>query len=113
MRFIKAQRIKWLGHVQRMDQARPTGKILEWKPMGTRPVGRRRQQWQEDVMEDFKKLRVQNQKEVVKDRRTWRDLTEKANTHKGLYCQMMMMMMMYPRSACPSGQAMKLSKPTT
>jgi hypothetical protein len=26
--------------------------------MGTRPVGRPRQRWQEDVMEDFKKLKV-------------------------------------------------------
>jgi len=40
VRFIKAQRIKWLGHIQRMDQARPTGNLLDWKPMGTRPVGR-------------------------------------------------------------------------
>jgi hypothetical protein len=38
--FIKAQRIKWLGHIQRMDQARPTRKLLDWKPMGTRPVGK-------------------------------------------------------------------------
>jgi len=43
MRFIKAQRIKWLGHIQRMDRARPTRKLLNWKPMGTRPVGRPRQ----------------------------------------------------------------------
>jgi len=40
VRFIKAQRIKWLGHTQRMDQARPTRKLLDWKPMRTRPVGR-------------------------------------------------------------------------
>jgi len=43
VRFTKAQRIKWLGHIQRMVQARPTRKLLEWKPMGTRPVGRSRQ----------------------------------------------------------------------
>jgi len=43
VRFIKVQRIKWLGHIQRMDQARPTRKLLDWKPMGTRPVGRPRQ----------------------------------------------------------------------
>jgi len=48
VRFIKAQRIKWL------DQARPTGKLLDWKPMGTRPVGKPRQRWQEDIMEDLK-----------------------------------------------------------
>jgi hypothetical protein len=38
-----------------MDKARPTRKLLDWRPMGTRPVGRPRQQWQEHVMEDLKK----------------------------------------------------------
>jgi hypothetical protein len=55
VRFIKAQRMKWLEHIQRMDQARPTRKLLDWKPMGTRPVGRPRQRWQEGVMEHLKK----------------------------------------------------------
>ena len=55
VRFIKAQRIKWLGHIQRMGQARPTRKLLEWKPMGIRPIGLPRQRWQEGVMEDLKK----------------------------------------------------------
>jgi hypothetical protein len=60
VRFNKAQRIKCLGHINRMDQARPTRKLLEWKPIGTRPLGRPRQRWQEDVMEDLKK--VENKK---------------------------------------------------
>ena len=44
-----------------MDQARPTRKLLDWKSMGTRPVGRPRQRWQEDVMEDLKK-KAENKK---------------------------------------------------
>jgi hypothetical protein len=33
VRFIMAQRIKWLGHMQRMDKARPNRKLLDWRPM--------------------------------------------------------------------------------
>jgi len=54
VRFIGAQRIKWMGHVERIGQARPTRKLLDWKPMGIRPVRRPRQRWQEDVMEGLK-----------------------------------------------------------
>jgi hypothetical protein len=84
VRFIKAQRVKCLGNIQRMDQASPTRKLLDRKPMGTRPVGRPRQRWQEDVMEDLKNPKVKNWKETAKDRRTWRELAEKAQTHKWL-----------------------------
>jgi hypothetical protein len=47
--------------------------------MGTRPVGRSRQQ---DIMEDLKNLKVKKWKETVKDRRAWRDLAEKAKTQR-------------------------------
>jgi hypothetical protein len=67
-----------------MDQARQTRKLLDWKPMGSKPVGRSRQRWQEDVMEDLKKLEAKNWKETAKDRGTWRDLAEKVKIDKGL-----------------------------
>ena len=35
---FKAQRIKCLGHTQQIDQARPNRNLLDWRPMGTRPV---------------------------------------------------------------------------
>jgi hypothetical protein len=56
-----------------MDQARPIRKLLDWKSMGTRPVGRPRQRWQEDVMEDLKELKAKNWKKTAKDRRNSRD----------------------------------------
>jgi hypothetical protein len=67
-----------------MDQARPSGKLLDRKPAGTRPAGTPRQRWQEEVMKDLKKLKVEDWKKVAKDRRTWRDLAERAKTHKGM-----------------------------
>ena len=94
VRFIKAQRIKCLVHVQRMGQARPARKLLDWKPMETRSVGRPRQRWQENVMEGLKKMKIKNWKETVKGRRTGRDLAERAKPHKGSQYQMMMMIMM-------------------
>jgi hypothetical protein len=84
LRFIKAQRINYLGHILRMDQTRPARRLLDWKPMGSKPVGRPRQRWQENVIEDLKKMKIKNWKETAKDRRTWRDLAEKTKTHKGL-----------------------------
>jgi hypothetical protein len=68
--------------------------------MGTRPAGRPRKRWQEDVTEDFKKLKIKNWKETAKDRKLCRDLAEMAKTHKGLRCQIMMMMI----SALPLSQ---------
>jgi hypothetical protein len=50
--------------------------------METRPVGRQRQRWQEDVMEDLKKLKIKKDwKETAKDRRIWREMAEKVKTH--------------------------------
>jgi hypothetical protein len=43
VRFIKVQRIKRLGNIQRNDQARPTRKLLDWKPMRNKPVRKPRQ----------------------------------------------------------------------
>jgi hypothetical protein len=42
-----------------MDQASPTRKLLDMKPMGTRPVGKPRQRWREDVMKNLKKTESQ------------------------------------------------------
>jgi hypothetical protein len=50
------------GPYTRVDQTRPARRLLDGKPMGTRPVGKPRQRWQEDVMEDLKKLKIKNWK---------------------------------------------------
>jgi hypothetical protein len=76
--------------------------------MGTRPVGRPRQRWQEDVTEDLKKVKVKNWKETAKDRRTWKDLAGKAKNQGGLQCQMMMMIRKLLKITSLKGMFLKL-----
>jgi hypothetical protein len=37
IRFIKSQRLKWLGHVERMPNEREVTRICKWKPLASRP----------------------------------------------------------------------------
>jgi hypothetical protein len=37
--FIKAQRVKWLGHIQKMNTSRVAKWIFEWKPIERRSLG--------------------------------------------------------------------------
>jgi hypothetical protein len=59
-------------------------RILEWNPMGSRPLGRPRLRWLDDVCDDLKMRKVRNWKELAMDRQAWSDLSEKAKTRRGL-----------------------------
>jgi hypothetical protein len=37
--FIRAQRLSWLGHIERMQGTRMVNAIYSWKPMSRRPIG--------------------------------------------------------------------------
>jgi hypothetical protein len=67
-----------------MDTSRTAKRILEWKQMGSRPLGRPRLGWLDDVCDDLKVLKVRSWKELAMDRKAWNDLSEKAKTHKVL-----------------------------
>jgi hypothetical protein len=48
--FIKAQRLRWLGHVERMPEERDVKEIYKWKLTGSRPVGRPKIRWMGNVI---------------------------------------------------------------
>jgi hypothetical protein len=74
VRFIKSQRIRLLGHVERMeDNAMP--KIML--------KGRPRMRWLDDVESHLKKMEVKGWKEM-RDRKQWRLVVEEAKAHPGL-----------------------------
>ena len=45
IRVIKSRRLRWAGHVARMEEGRSAFKILTGKPTGKRPLGRPRRRW--------------------------------------------------------------------
>ena len=47
VRVIKSGRLRWAGHVERMEVGRSAFKILTGKPTGRRPLGRPRRRWED------------------------------------------------------------------
>ena len=57
--MIKSRRLRWAGHVARMEEGRSTFKILTGKPAGNRPLGRPRCRWEDNIRMDLEKYRYQ------------------------------------------------------
>ena len=84
MRFIKKQRLNWLGHVERMAEDNNVQKIKRWKSMSKRPIGRPKTCWEDDVLEDIRNMNVGNWKKVAHDRDSWKKTVEQARTLRSL-----------------------------
>ena len=82
---IKARRLRWLGHVQRMAADRVPKKVLHAKPDGSRSVGRPRLRWMDDVETDLRLLGIRRWREKALDRDRWREeAVNKALAPQGL-----------------------------
>jgi hypothetical protein len=57
-KWIKGQRIIWLGHLKRMEEGRIPKKIVAQELEGTRRRGRPRKGWKEEVERDLQVLEV-------------------------------------------------------
>ena len=82
--YIRAQRIKWWGHLNRMEETKTTRKIMERDRIGMRSEGRPKNRWGDTVLNDLKTLRVKDWTYLVKDRTAWYELVQKIKSHKGL-----------------------------
>jgi hypothetical protein len=83
VRFIKSQRIRWLGHVERMEDNAMPKRMLKGKLYSKRGKGRPRMRWLDDLESDLKMI-MKGWKEKMKDRKQWRLVVEEAKAHPGL-----------------------------
>ena len=79
--YVGANRLRWFGHVSRMDSSRMPQYLLNWAPNhGKRSRGRPRKNWLNCVMEDaavftgFQNLVLDKVKEMAEDRKHWREI---------------------------------------
>jgi hypothetical protein len=84
VKWIKGQRISWLGHLERLEEDRLHKKIVTQELEGTKRRRRPRNGWREVVERDLRVLGVRRWREFVIDRTNWKDIFLQAKAHNGL-----------------------------
>jgi hypothetical protein len=84
VKFIKSQRLRWAAHVMRMKKTRTTRKITEFTPYKTRPVGRPRLRWMDQVEEGLQRMKITGWRVKAEDRQEWSRIVEQTKTHPGM-----------------------------
>ena len=76
VRVIKSRRMRWAGHVARMEERRGVHKVLVGKPEGKRPLGRPRRRWEDNIKMDLQEVGRDcgEWMELAQDRDGWRAL---------------------------------------
>ena len=57
-RVIKSIKLRWAGHVARMEEGRSAFKILTDKPTEKRPLGRPGQMWEDNIGMNIKEMGI-------------------------------------------------------
>jgi len=84
VKWIKGQRVSWLGHLEGIEEDRMPKKIFTQELEGTRRRGRPRKRWKEEVESNLQVLGVRKWRELVADRKKWKDIVRQAKAHSGL-----------------------------
>ena len=54
--LIKSRIMRWAGHVARMSEERGVYRVLLGKPEGSRPLGRPRRRWVDNIRTDLQEV---------------------------------------------------------
>ena len=78
--MIKYRRLRWAGHVARIEEGRSAFKILTGKPTGKRPLERLRCRWEDNIRMDLEEIGISagNWVHSTQDRDYWRALVNAA-----------------------------------
>jgi len=83
VKWIKGQRISWLGNLERMKEDRMHKKIFTQELEAMRRRGRPRKGWKEEVERDLQVQMVRRWRELVAGRKKWKNIVRQAKAHSG------------------------------
>jgi len=76
---IKAQKIKlFWPFTSNAERERMVKRVYKWKPMLTRPLGRPKNRWEDDIINDIKNMKINDWTSCIQDRNKWKLYVEKA-----------------------------------
>ena len=56
IRSLKSRRLRWAGHIARMEQSRNSYRVLVGKPEGKRHLRRPRHRWEDNIKMDLREV---------------------------------------------------------
>ena len=75
---VKLNRLRWAGHLARMDSSRVPRLVHDRNPDGDRPRGRPKARWNDGVTQDARRYRAANWISRAQDRTFWNTLLRQA-----------------------------------
>jgi len=85
---IRLNRLRWFGHVQRMEENIVLKKVLYTNLKTTRLTGRPRNRWQDEVREDGRLVGGKGRKERVYNKEELKKHLKTASNHRILHMPM-------------------------
>jgi hypothetical protein len=83
--FVKARRISWVGHVERMEDSRMPKRVMRENIYTRRKRGKLKVRWLDDVQEDLlREMGIEGWRRKAQDRDQWRQIAQEAKAHVGL-----------------------------
>jgi hypothetical protein len=73
---VKARRISWIGHVERMEDNRMPKRVMREKIYTRIKRGRPKIRWLDDVQEDLREMGTEEWRRKVEDRDQWRRIAQ-------------------------------------
>jgi hypothetical protein len=87
VRVIKSRRMRWVGHVARMEKRRDVHRVLVGSPEGKRPLGRPRRRWEDNIKLDLREIGIDevNWIWLAQDKVQWRAFVNTGSINKARY----------------------------